>query len=55
MPIRVSQLLAAVTCVTAGAVLAWALWKYRKEKPELFVDRLAAQAAASEEREKEEE
>lgn len=55
VPIRVSQLLAAVTCVTAGAVLAWALWKYRKEKPELFVDRLAAQAAASEEREKEEE
>ena len=53
-PIRVSQLLAAVTCVLAGAVLVWALWKYRGGK-ELFVQRLAAQAEdAAEETEKEE-
>ncbi len=54
MPVRVSQLLAAVTCVLAGAVLVWALWKYRGGK-ELFVQRLAAQAEdAAEETEKEE-
>ncbi len=45
VPIRVSQLLAAVTCVLAGGTLAWALWKYRGGKKELFVERLAAQAA----------
>ncbi|NBI08559.1 prolipoprotein diacylglyceryl transferase [Colidextribacter sp. OB.20] len=53
MPIRVSQLFAAITCVTAGAVLIWALWKYRNRGPELFVDRLAAQAARAEEDAKE--
>ena len=47
-PIRVSQLLAAVTCVIAGGVLAWALWKYRGEQKELFADRLAARAAGEE-------
>ena len=45
VPIRVSQLLAAVTCVLAGGTLAWALWKYRGGKKELFVERRAAQAA----------
>ena len=44
-PIRVSQLLAAVTCVLAGGTLAWALWKYRGGKKELFVERQATQAA----------
>lgn len=52
-PIRVSQLLSAVVCVIAGAAMVWAFWKYRGEKPELFADRLAAQAA-EEKREKEE-
>ena len=44
-PIRVSQLFAVLTGVIAGVALVWALWKYRDSKPELFVDRLAAQAA----------
>ena len=43
--IRVSQLLAALSALAAGAVLAWALWATRKAPLELFVDRLAAQAA----------
>ena len=43
-PIRVSQLFALLTGVTAGVVLAWMLWKYRSGKQELFADRLAAQA-----------
>lgn len=47
-PVRVSQLLSAVVCVAAGAALVWALWKYRGGKKELFVDRLAAQAAGDE-------
>ncbi|MCI9158889.1 MAG: prolipoprotein diacylglyceryl transferase, partial [Lawsonibacter sp.] len=46
-PIRVSQLFAAITCVIAGAALVWALWRNRSGK-ELFVDRLAAQAARTE-------
>ena len=48
-PIRVSQLLAAVTCVIAGGALAWMLWKTRDEKRELFAERLAPQAEAAEE------
>lgn len=44
-PIRVSQLFAAVTCIIAGGALVRALWKYRNGRQELFVDRLAAQAA----------
>ena len=47
-PIRVSQLLAAVTCVIAGGALAWTLWRTRGVKQELFVDRLAAQPAGEE-------
>ena len=47
-PIRVSQLLSAVVCVLAGAALVWAFWKYRGERPELFADKLAAQAAEQE-------
>ena len=44
-PIRVSQLLSAVVCVLAGAAMVWAFWKYRGGRPELFVERQAAQAA----------
>ena len=44
-PIRVSQLFAVLTGVTAGVALIWALWKYRDGKRELFVDRLAARTA----------
>ena len=47
-PIRVSQLLSAVVCVAAGAAMAWAFWKYRGGRPELFVERLAARAAERE-------
>ena len=54
VPIRVSQLFAALTCVVAGGALVWALWKYRGKKPELFVEKLAAQRAAGEETGKEE-
>lgn len=50
-PIRVSQLFALITGVTAGVVLAWALWKYRGGKQELFADRLAARAAEKAEEE----
>ena len=50
-PIRVSQLLAAVTCVTAGAVLVWALWRCGGSRRELCVDRLARKAEQSEEKE----
>lgn len=49
MPIRVSQLFALLTGVAAGAALVWALWKYRDQKPELFVDRLAVRTAQPEE------
>ena len=51
VPIRVSQLLAAVTCVLAGGTLVWALWKYRSGKKELFAERLAAQDAENSEEE----
>ena len=48
--LRVSQLLAAVTCVAAVAVLIWqAFRKHDKEK--LFVNRVAALAAAEAEAE----
>ena len=53
-PIRVSQLFALLTGVTAGAVLLWALWKNKGKQKELFVDRLAAQTAPAEEPEEEE-
>lgn len=48
-PIRVSQLFALLTGAAAGAVLIWALWKYRNGKKELFVDRLAGQSASADE------
>ena len=48
VPIRVSQLFALLTGLLAGGALLWALRKYRNGKKELFVDRLAAQAAGEE-------
>ncbi len=46
-PFRVSQVLAAVTCVAAVAVLVWQA--FRKHDPaKLFVNRVAAMAAAEE-------
>ena len=53
-PIRVSQLLSAVVCAVAGAVLVWALWRTKGKQQELFADRLAAQTAREEETEGEE-
>ena len=50
-PIRVSQLFALLTGVTAGVVLIWALWKCRDKKKELFVERLTAQATQTDEEE----
>ena len=47
-PIRVSQMLAAVTCVIAGAVLVWMMAKH-KQRGELFVDKVAMQASKKEE------
>ena len=49
VPIRVSQLLALVTCVVAGGTLAYLLWKYRGRRQVLFVDRLAAGSEETEE------
>lgn len=54
VPIRVSQLFALVTGVTAGTVLLWTLCNKKGKQKELFVDRLAAQAAPAEEPDKEE-
>ena len=50
-PLRVSQMIAAVTCVLAGAVLVWQLTRSHDPK-NMFVNRLAA--AQAEETEKEE-
>ena len=52
-PIRVSQLLSAVVCVIAGAVLAWAMWRTRNGGRALFVDRAKARAAEGEPSERE--
>ena len=45
-PIRTSQLLAAVSALAAGAVLLWLLLRKVDRRGDLFVDRLAARAAA---------
>lgn len=47
-PVRTSQALAAISALAAGAVLLYMLWKHSGKDPDLFVDRLAAQAAAAE-------
>ena len=49
-PIRVSQMIAAVTCVIAGAVLVWMMAKH-KQRGELYVDRVAMQANKNEKEE----
>ena len=41
-------MLAAVTCVIAGAVLVWMMAKH-KQRGELFVDKVAMQASKKEE------
>ena len=43
-PIRVSQMIAAVTCVVAGAVLVW-MWRRPHDPDKMFVNRLAARMA----------
>ena len=43
--IRVSQLVAALSALVAGAVLLWMMWRMKGARRELFVDRVAAQAA----------
>ncbi len=47
-PIRTSQLLAAVSAVAAGAVLAWMLAKGNHNPEKLYVNKIAAQKAAEE-------
>ena len=47
-PIRVSQMIAVVTCVVAGSVLVWMMAKH-KQRGELFVDKVAPQAIKKEE------
>lgn len=45
VPIRTSQLLAAVSALAAGGVLLWMRWKHKGEQRELFVQQVAARAA----------
>ena len=49
-PIRVSQMIAAVTCVVAGSVLVWMMAKH-KQRGELYVDKIALQANENEKEE----
>ena len=44
--IRVSQLVAALSALVAGAVLLWMMWRMKGARQELFADRVAAQAPA---------
>ena len=44
--IRVSQLVAALSALVAGAVLLWMMWRMKGARRELFADRVAAQAPA---------
>ena len=44
-PYALPALTAALAATVLWAVLAWALWKYRGGKKELFAERLAAQTA----------
>ena len=48
-PIRVSQMLAAVTALVAGSVLLWMMRRKDHSPDKLFVNRLAAQMAVPEE------
>ena len=49
-PIRVSQMIAVVTCVVAGSVLVWMMAKH-KQRGELYVDRVALREAKNEKEE----
>lgn len=54
VPIRTSQALAIITALAAGAALLWMQWKYKGQQQELYVQRVAARAAAeSEQKERE--
>ena len=53
--IRVSQLLAAVSALAAGAVLLWRLHQVRQKPETLYVQRLAEEKKAQEEREEQKE
>ena len=44
--IRVSQLVAALSALVAGAVLLWMMWRMKGARRELFADRVAAQTPA---------
>ena len=45
VPIRVSQMLAALSALAAGAILLWLMWRQtRGEHKALYVERIAAQA-----------
>ena len=46
--IRVSQLVAALSALAAGAILLWAMWKVKGVRQELFVDRVNAPVQAPE-------
>lgn len=52
-PIRVSQMLAAVTCIVAGAVLVWRM-KGTHAPEKMYVNRVAAREQAAQEKENEE-
>ena len=52
-PIRVSQMIAAVTCVIAGSVLVWMMAKH-KQRGELYVDRVEMMANEKEKKEEQE-
>ena len=54
-PIRVSQMIAAVTCVVAGIAMVW-MWRKPHDPADMYVNRLAARKAEQEDsKEKEEE
>ena len=54
-PIRVSQMIAAVTCVVAGIAMVW-MWRKPHDPADMYVNRLAARKAEQENsKEKEEE
>jgi phosphatidylglycerol:prolipoprotein diacylglycerol transferase len=54
-PIRVSQMIAAVTCIVAGIAMVW-MWRKPHDPADMYVNRLAARKAEQENsKEKEEE
>lgn len=49
VPIRTSQMLAAVSALVAGVILLWKMWRGTHRPEDLYVNQLAAAAAAAEE------